>query len=48
MFTSEVQFGHAGSSANAEAETATAKNQALKKAGFHVPPTFDELDEVIK
>ena len=48
MFTSEVQFGHAGSCANAEAETAVAKNEALKAAGVHVPSTFDELDEVIK
>ena len=48
MFTSEVQFGHAGSCANAEAETANAKNQALRDAGIHVPPTFDELDEIIK
>ena len=28
MFTSEVQFGHAGACANAERETADAKNQA--------------------
>lgn len=27
MFTSEVQFGHAGACANAERETATAKNK---------------------
>ena len=27
MFTSEVQFGHAGACANAERETADAKNQ---------------------
>lgn len=48
MFTSEVQFGHAGSCANAEAETANAKNEALRAAGVHVPPTFDELDDIIK
>lgn len=48
MFTSEVQFGHAGSCANAEQETAVSKNQALRAAGVHVPQTFDELDEVIK
>ena len=29
MFTTDVQFGHAGASAGAEAETATAKNKAL-------------------
>ena len=44
----QVQFGHAGSCANAEAETANAKNQALKAAGVHVPETFDELDDIIK
>ncbi|XP_074659713.1 ATP-citrate synthase-like isoform X2 [Tubulanus polymorphus] len=48
MFTSEVQFGHAGSCAQADAETATAKNQALKSAGASVPNTFDELGEIIK
>jgi len=48
MFTSEVQFGHAGSCANADAETATAKNDALKMAGAHVPSTFDSLGVLIK
>ncbi|XP_064647409.1 ATP-citrate synthase-like isoform X1 [Lineus longissimus] len=48
MFTSEVQFGHAGSCANADAETATAKNVALKEVGAHVPDNFDELGDVIK
>lgn len=48
MFTSEVQFGHAGSCANADAETAEAKNKALKEAGGHVPKSFDELGNLIK
>lgn len=48
MFTSEVQFGHAGSCANAEAETAVAKNKALKLAGAHVPKSFDDLGRMIK
>ncbi len=48
MFTSEVQFGHAGSCANSNMETAVAKNKALKEVGAHVPPTFDELGEIIK
>ncbi len=48
MFTSEVQFGHAGSCANAANETAVSKNQALKAAGAHVPTNFDELDSTIK
>lgn len=47
MFTSEVQFGHAGSCANTERETATAKNEALKIAGAHVPSSFDTLGELI-
>ena len=46
MFSSEVQFGHAGASANAERETANAKNRALAQAGAKVPPSFDELDKV--
>ena len=48
MFTSEVQFGHAGSCANAEAETAIAKNTALRAVGAVVPTTFDDLDKAIK
>ncbi|KAK3108901.1 hypothetical protein FSP39_018217 [Pinctada imbricata] len=48
MFTSEVQFGHAGACANAEAETAVAKNKALTEAGAYVPRSFDELGELVK
>ena len=48
MFTSEVQFGHAGSCANAEMETAVAKNTALRNAGVHVPDSFDDLGEMIQ
>jgi ATP citrate (pro-S)-lyase len=48
MFTSEVQFGHAGSCANSDAETAVAKNKALREAGAFVPNTFDSLGETIK
>lgn len=43
MFTSEVQFGHAGSCANSDRETALAKNAALRKAGSAVPTSFDTL-----
>ncbi|XP_071515606.1 ATP-citrate synthase isoform X2 [Panulirus ornatus] len=43
MFSSEVQFGHAGACANADHETALAKNRALADAGAHVPAGFDEL-----
>jgi ATP citrate (pro-S)-lyase len=38
MFTSEVQFGHAGACANSDTETAVAKNRALQQAGAIVPP----------
>uniref|UniRef100_H2UUH3 ATP-citrate synthase n=1 Tax=Takifugu rubripes TaxID=31033 RepID=H2UUH3_TAKRU len=48
MFSSEVQFGHAGACANQASETAVAKNKALKEAGAFVPKSFDELGEVIK
>ncbi|XP_066144659.1 ATP-citrate synthase isoform X2 [Euwallacea fornicatus] len=48
MFTTEVQFGHAGSSANSTQETATSKNDALKKCGAHVPESFDSLGEIIR
>lgn len=47
MFSSEVQFGHAGACANAENETADAKNKALKQAGAHVPDSFDTLGTMI-
>jgi hypothetical protein len=47
MFTSEVQFGHAGSCANSDRETAAAKNKALSEAGAHVPQSFDSLGEII-
>ena len=48
MFATEVQFGHAGSMANSELETADAKNHAMKQAGFVVPDTFEELPKVLK
>lgn len=46
-FKTEVQFGHAGAKADAEAETADAKNAALKKAGAIVPNSFDDYAEKI-
>ncbi len=46
-FSSGVQFGHAGASANAERETAEAKNQAMREAGIHVPDSFNDLPRVI-
>jgi ATP citrate (pro-S)-lyase len=48
MFTTEVQFGHAGSMANSDMETADAKNRAMRDAGFIVPDTFEELPSVIR
>ena len=48
MFTTEVQFGHAGSMANGDSETADAKNLAMREAGFIVPETFEELPQVLK
>jgi len=48
MFTTEVQFGHAGSLANSELETADAKNSAMKAAGFIVPDTFEDLPVALK
>jgi len=46
-FSSGVQFGHAGASANAERETAEAKNRAMAEAGIHVPESFNDLPRVI-
>lgn len=46
-FKTEVQFGHAGAKAGSEAETADAKNAALKAAGAVVPDTFDDYGEKI-
>ncbi|KAF3190592.1 citrate synthase [Orbilia oligospora] len=47
VFTTEVQFGHAGSLANSKMETAKAKNEAMRNAGFHVPETFEKLPELL-
>lgn len=47
MFKSEVQFGHAGSCANSDRETAKAKNASLKSSGAYVPESFDTLGDLI-
>ena len=47
-FSSGVQFGHAGASANADAETAAAKNKAMAEAGIYVPESFNDLPNKIK
>ncbi len=46
-FSSGVQFGHAGASANTELETAAHKNQAMREAGIRVPKSFNDLPEII-
>ena len=48
MFATEVQFGHAGSMANSQMETADAKNAAMKAAGIIVPDTFEDLPDVLR
>ncbi|KAH0558396.1 hypothetical protein GP486_004942 [Trichoglossum hirsutum] len=47
MFKTEVQFGHAGSFANSQMETAVSKNNAMRKAGIFVPDTFEDLPELL-
>lgn len=47
MFKTEVQFGHAGASANSELETANTKNQSMKEAGFFVPDTFEDMPAIL-
>ncbi len=47
-FSTGVQFGHAGASANADAETAGAKNIAMAEAGIYVPASFNDLPVTIK
>ena len=47
MFTTDVQFGHAGASAGNKAETASAKNAALAEAGAKVPKSFNEFGKMI-
>lgn len=48
MFSTEVSFGHAGAWAGSASEHASAKNQALKKAGATVPASFQDLGKKIQ
>ncbi|KAB5585995.1 putative ATP-citrate synthase subunit 1 [Coniochaeta sp. 2T2.1] len=48
MFKTEVQFGHAGSFANSQLETAAMKNKMMKEAGFFVPNTFEDMPELLQ
>eukprot|EP00300_Choanocystis_sp_HF-7_P012584 c17943_g1_i2.p1 GENE.c17943_g1_i2~~c17943_g1_i2.p1 ORF type:complete len:598 (+),score=169.82 c17943_g1_i2:199-1794(+) len=43
-----MKFGHAGASAGASSELATAKNAALKEAGALVPDDFEGFEILIK
>lgn len=47
MLKTEVQFGHAGSFANSQLETAAAKNKTMRDAGIFVPDTFEELPTLL-
>jgi ATP-citrate lyase alpha-subunit len=46
-FSTGVQFGHAGASANSDAQTAEAKNKAMSEAGIYVPESFNDLPNKI-
>ncbi|KAG8527506.1 uncharacterized protein KY384_007658 [Bacidia gigantensis] len=48
MFKTEVQFGHAGSMANSQLETATVKNSTMREAGFYVPETFEDMPSLLR
>src|SRR5436190_4223420 len=47
MLKTEVQFGHAGSFANSQLETAVMKNKAMRGAGIFVPDTFEEMPALL-
>ena len=47
MLKTEVQFGHAGSLANSELETASMKNKSMREVGIFVPDTFEELPTLL-
>ena len=47
MLKTEVQFGHAGSLANSQLETAATKNKSMREAGILVPNAFEDLPELL-
>ena len=47
-FATEVQFGHAGAKVSAQAESADAKNDALRRAGAIVPDSYDDYGDRIR
>jgi ATP citrate (pro-S)-lyase len=46
-FSNNIQFGHAGSSANNFYETAQFKNNYLKESGICVPESFEDIETII-
>ncbi len=48
IFPWEVQFGHAGAKSGSTAESAPAKNKALRDAGIIVPESFEKLENTIQ
>lgn len=44
----EVQFGHAGAKANAQEESASYKNEALRKSGAYVPQSYADFGDLIE
>jgi succinyl-CoA synthetase alpha subunit len=48
LFQGGVQFGHAGARADADSESAEAKNAALRDAGAIVPQSFEGFDAAIR
>eukprot|EP00735_Rhodelphis_limneticus_P014286 TRINITY_DN828_c0_g1::TRINITY_DN828_c0_g1_i1::g.25423::m.25423 TRINITY_DN828_c0_g1::TRINITY_DN828_c0_g1_i1::g.25423 ORF type:complete len:652 (+),score=267.73,sp/Q93VT8/ACLB1_ORYSJ/66.83/0.0,Citrate_synt/PF00285.16/5.8,Citrate_synt/PF00285.16/1.2e-20,Ligase_CoA/PF00549.14/1.5e-12,Succ_CoA_lig/PF13607.1/0.00028,NTPase_P4/PF11602.3/0.0037,NTPase_P4/PF11602.3/3.5e+03 TRINITY_DN828_c0_g1_i1:84-1958(+) len=48
LFPTEVQFGHAGAKSGGQAESAEAKNAALRASGAHVPDSFEGLAQTIR
>ena len=48
FFGGNVQFGHAGASANSEFESAIFKNMYMKESGILVPDTFEGLESILK
>jgi ATP-citrate lyase alpha-subunit len=46
--TTEVQFGHAGAKANAQEESASYKNEILRKSWAHVPESYLDFWDLIE
>lgn len=48
LFSTEVQFGHAGARSGSREVSAISKNKALKVAGAYVPKSFNQFGFVIR